>query len=188
MITVISYPLNEINYSVADPTSSESSELVQNLYVDLSATVTDEYVEITFNGVVKTLLITDEYRYEPIDVAFQNKEGAMQLITMFKERKDSTVITSEEFETNSGQGQHQFNRLNLQSRSKFTINTGFIDESHNENIKQLLYSLRTWVISNGQAIPINVSTKNFDKKTRVNDRLINYTLEFEYAFNDINNV
>jgi hypothetical protein len=188
MITVISYPLNEINYSIADPVSTNSDELIKNIWVNLADTTTDEYVEIVFNGVTTTLLITDEYRYTPVDIAFQNKEGATQVITMFKEQKDSTSITSEEYESNYGQGKHQFIKYNSQARSKFTINTGFVSEDRNETIKQLLLSERVWTISSGIATPINVSTKSLEKKTRVNDRLINYTLEFEYAFNDINNI
>ena len=188
MITVKSFPLNQINYSVTDPTSTNSNAMVQNLYVNISQATTDEYIEINFNGVVTTLLITDEYRYTPIDIAFQNKEGGTQIITMFKERKDSTSITSEEYESNFGQGNHQFQRFNVQSRSKFTVNTGFISEDRNETIKQLLYSPKVWVIESGLVTPINIGTKSLEKKTRLKDKLIDYTLEFEYAFNDINNI
>ena len=37
-------------------------------------------------------------------------------------------------------------------------------------------------------MPLNVSKKSLEYKTRQNDRLINYEFEFEYAYNEINNV
>jgi len=37
-------------------------------------------------------------------------------------------------------------------------------------------------------IPLNVVSKSFEYKTRQKDRLINYEIEFENAFNEINNI
>ena len=37
-------------------------------------------------------------------------------------------------------------------------------------------------------IPVNVSTASFTKKTSVNDKLIEYTFEFDMSFDYINNV
>ena len=75
MITVISYPNNEINYSIAEPVSNNSEEIVQLINVNIADTTTDEYIEITFNGEVIELVIQDECRYTPIDIYFLNKEG-----------------------------------------------------------------------------------------------------------------
>jgi len=50
MITVISYPNNEIDYSIVEPTSIKSGEMVKNIFVDVSEAVTDEYIEISFNS------------------------------------------------------------------------------------------------------------------------------------------
>jgi hypothetical protein len=107
---------------------------------------------------------------------------------MFKVRKDTISVTADSFEGGAPLGKHQFNTFNVQSRSKFTINSGFVTEDKNEAVKQLLLSEKVWVLEGGQAIPISVSSKSQEFKTRQNDRLINYSLEFEYAFNDINNV
>ena len=135
MITVISYPTNEINYSIANPTSVSSAEMVQNIWVDLSETITDEYVEISFNGEIVTLLIQDECRYTPLDIAFSNKEGGLQFLTFFKAKTESLSITSEDFESDRGQplyGNHQFVTYNVQGKSKFKMSSGFVSESMNE--------------------------------------------------------
>lgn len=188
MITVKSYPLNEINYSIATPNSTFSYELIKYLWVDVSEAVTDQYIEIIYNSNVVTLLITDECRYTPVDILFQNKEGALQVLTFFKARKDSMSVTSEKYEGNLGQGRHQSVKYNVTGQSKFNVNSGFVSEDLNDVYKQLLLSQRVWTIENGVEIPLNVSTSSLEFKTRQNDRLINYQIEFEYAFNEINNV
>ncbi|MEL1243537.1 hypothetical protein AAEO56_04625 [Flavobacterium sp. DGU11] len=187
-ITVISYPLNQINYTIEAQRSYYSNKMVKYLWVNIAEAVSDEFVEITYNGVVKTLLITDECRYTPIDVAFQNKEGAIQLFTFFKAKKDTISITSENFESNRPIGSHQFIKYNVNAKTKFTVNSGFITEDKNEAIRQLLLSERVWMLSGGITVPLNVSTSSQEFKNRQNDRLINYAIEFEHAYNENNNV
>lgn len=187
-ITVKSYPLNEINYTITTDDTSFSNELVKYLWVDVSEAVSDSYIEIVYNGVTKTLLITDECRYTPQDIAFQNKEGALQIMTFFKTKKDSISIDSENYEANRGHGFHQKVKFNINAQSKFSVSSGFVTEDKNETIKQLLLSEKVWLLNDGVEIPINVKSSSQEFKTRQNDRLINYELDFDYAFNEINNV
>lgn len=188
MITVKSYPLNQIDYTIATPDTIDSNEIIKYLWVDVSEATTDTYILIEYNGVVKTLLITDECRYTPQDIAFQNKEGAIQILTFFKTKKDSISINSEKYEGNRGHGNHQNIRFNVNGQSKFSVSSGFVSEDRNEDIKQLLLSERVWLLDNGIEIPLNIASNSQEFKTRQNDRLINYIIDFDYAFNEINNV
>ena len=190
-ITIISYPDNQINESIVEPTSLLSNEMVQNVWVNVAEATTDTYIEIVFNDVTTTLLITDECRYTPIDICFQNKEGALQFMTFFKARTDSLSVTNEEFEGDRGQpldGNHQYVKFNVQGKSKFKVNSGFIEESMNETVRQLLLSERVWMYSNEIFTPLNVAGKSLEYKTRQKDRLINYEIDFDYAFNEINSI
>lgn len=191
MITVISYPDNQIDYAITPPESLTAVEMVQNLWVNVSEATTDEYIEIIFNGVTTTLLITDECRYTPIDIAFQNKNGALQMLTFFKAKSESLSTSKEEFESNRGQpseGNHQYVKFNVQGRTKFKVNSGFVSEAMNETFKQLLLSERVWMYKDETFTPLNVSSSSLEYKTRQKDRLINYEIEFENAFNEINNI
>lgn len=187
-VTVISYPLNEINYSFEVEATNDSAELVKYLWVDLSEAPNDEYVEITLNGITKTLLITDECRYDPVDIAFQNKEGAMQVLTFFKARKDTMTTEKESFESNRQIGKHQFVNYNINAKMKFTVNSGFVVEERNEAFKQLLLAERVWLLQGEVAVPLNVGTSSLEFKSRNNDRLINYAIEFEHAYYENNTV
>ena len=191
IITVTSYPDNQINFSQDVGDSLLSSELVKYMFVDLSEATTDEYIEITYNGETITLLIQDECRYTPVDIYFQNKEGAEQVLTFFKAQTETLSVTSEEFQASRGQanlGNHQYIKYNVQGRQKLKVNSGFVNEEMNETFKQLFLSQRVWKYENGIFTPLNLSSKSFEYKTRQKDRLINYELEFEYAFNEINNI
>ena len=191
MITIISYPDNNINESIAEPTSFNSAEMLQNIWVKVSEAGTDEYIEVTYNGETITLLITDECRYTPVDIAFQNKEGAIVFMPFFKAKTESISTTRETFESDRGQpstGNHQFVDFNVQGRTSYKINSGFVDENMNQIVKQLLLSERVWEYVNTKYIPIKVKSTGVEYKTRQKDRLINYEMEFEYAFNEINNI
>lgn len=188
IVTVKSYPLNEIDTSFDVPNTYNSDQIIKYLWVDVSDAPTDQYIEIEYNGVLKTILITDECRYTPVDIAFQNKEGALQVMTFFKTKKETISIESEEYESNRPIGNHQFVKYNVNGKTKLSVSSGFITEDKNETVRQLLMSERVWTIVNGVKTPLNVSSKSLEFKTRQNDRLINYIIEFDHAFFENNNV
>lgn len=190
-INIKSYPNLEINRSITKTITSDSNELVQYLIIDINETTNDEYVEVTFNGETITLLITDECKYTPIDMYFINKEGGQQSLTFFKSSVEDMRVSSEEFESDRGQanlGFHQFTRFNVNAKSKFKVNSGFVDEENNEAFKQLLLSGRVWKLDNNVFVPLNLNSKSIEYKSRQKDRLINYELTFDYAYNEINNI
>jgi len=190
-VTVISYPDNILNFSGTISASTASSELIQNIFVNAGQASTDSIIEILFNGITTTLLINDECRYTPIDIAFQNKEGGVQIVTFFKSKTESLSTSNEEYEGEQGQplsGYHQFIKYNVQGRSKFKVNSGFVKEELNETFRQLFLSERVWQLQDEVYIPLNVASKSLEYKSRQKDRLINYEVEFDYAFNEINNI
>jgi len=100
-------------------------------------------------------------------------------------------VSSSEYESDTGQpslGNHQYKKYNIQGRSSFKVNSGFVEETNNEAFKQLFLSERIWVLENDAFIPINLKSKSIEYKTQQKDKLINYELDFEYAFNEINNI
>lgn len=191
MITIISYPNNTINESIAVPTSIDSAELVKYITVNVADAINEDFIEVTYNGETITLLITDECRYTTYDINFVNKEGAQQVFTMFKKRTDNISITNEKYESFRGQplqGNHQFITYNTQAKKDFKLNSGFISEDLNDTITQIMLSDRLWIRENDILTPIILKGKSLSYKTRQNERLINYELSFEYAFNEVNNI
>ena len=175
--------------------TTNSSEMVQYLWVDMvnDFPTATQYLSVTWKGTTINLDIYEEARYTPMDIMFQNKDGGMQTFTFFKDRKEETTVTDSIYESNRGQGSqgyHQFLRYNVQARNSVSASTGFIHERENEVVQQLLYSRRTWIYDPVSTIYRAVIIKDTSKqfKTKLTDRLINYTMKFEYAYNQINNI
>ena len=57
-----------------------------------------------------------------------------------------------------------------------------------EIIKQMMLSEQVWVDNGTEVLPITLNTSSLQFKKSVNDKLINYTVDFEYAFNKINDI
>jgi len=195
-VSVISFPDSEISLSTTIAATTDSRKLVRLIWINVLGTTTDKYIQVTrTDGItstqIATIIIKDEYKYTPVDIVFQNKEGGQETITFFKEKIDRLNVTKETYESDSGQpgdGNHQFRDYNVQARSGFSINSGFVHESYNEVFNELMLSKRIWIYENNTFTPINLKTGNIEYKTRNRNRLINYVTEFEYSYNEVNNI
>jgi hypothetical protein len=195
-VTVISYPNDVINETFSIPATTDSNKLVRNVWVSIPQMVSGSYIEVNHNFISEdsigiTLLVTDEWKYSPIQILFQNKYGSEQVVTFFKERSSNISVTSESFESDRGQpidGKHQFVTYNVQGREGFKMNSGFVNEATNETFKQLFLSERQWIIEGELLTPINIKSKDLTYKTQLKEKLINYEVDFEYSYNEINNI
>ena len=83
---------------------------------------------------------------------------------------------------------HQLKSFNVNGKEKITLNTGFLPENFNDVIRQLLLSEEVWIIEGSDVLPVKPISNSLDFKTSINDKVINYTLDFEYAFDKINSI
>ena len=74
------------------------------------------------------------------------------------------------------------------ARTKVLLNTEYIDECYNEVIQDIMLSEYVYIYFNTRWRTVNISTSSLTFKTSVNDRLIQYSLEMEYANQVINNI
>jgi hypothetical protein len=138
-------------------------------------------------------------KYEPYKITFINKFGALEDIYFSLVRRDSTSVKSETFKrniVNSTGGytptDHVNTTFNVVGKDRFTMNTAYVSEDYNETMEQLLLSEKIWCTSDLYSTPVvrpvKIVTKTLEKKTRLNDKLIQFEMEFEYANDKINNV
>ena len=191
-VTVLSYPNNNINNTYNLAITTDSNEIVSNLFIDCSNLGNDTSIEIKRNDVlIKELTLKQELRFNPIDIWFVNKFGVLDTLVFFKDKEDSISIDSEEYESSVGQaleGFHQYQRYNTTAKKSFKINSGFVKESNNEIFTQLLLSDKVWQFKKGVFIPLNLKSKSLEYQTKNRDKLINYEISFDYAFNEVNNI
>lgn len=177
-------------------TSDESTDAVQYACVDVSTATVDDYITITLKPGNQEFVyqVVDECRYEPLQVVFLNKYGAFDSITMFKKRTNELRATNEEFKNNYILGgtyditNHQMQKINVVGNDTFKLNSGYIDEDENALYKELILSELVYLYENSSFVPVNVDTKSIEFKDRVNNSLTQYTIDFAYAFNTINNI
>jgi hypothetical protein len=136
-----------------------------------------------------------ECKYEPIVLDFINKYGGWQRETFFKASFENLEVQSTPYNFmmtidaltyDVKQGQKQI--FNNNGSTKIKINSGWVDEKFSENLQQLLLSERVLWTKGDTKLPIRINTKSVNKEKNINNKKINYSLDFEMAFDVINNV
>ena len=186
---------------VADGGTLEASSCLTDFLRQLDIGLVDEvYVASSAGTEVIKILSTEECKYEPYKVTFVNKYGALQDLMFFKKSVESTNVTSEQFKASIFDQstlsyktyQHQQQAFLAQGKDKITMNTGYVNDDHNAVLEELLLSEQVYYTeiteTEEKVIPVIPLTKSITYKTSVNDRLANYAVEFEHAFDKINNI
>ena len=165
----------------------------------------NDFVTISSNNasypdVVITLKKVCEPKYTPLNIIFYNKFGALQNLWFFKKSMTNINITSQQFKNNildienSGGApsyalsKHQEKKFMANGKESITVNSGFYTEDHNEVVREMLLAEQVWIYNGTNTLPINLKSNTLQFKKSVNDKLISYTLSFDYAYDKINNI
>jgi len=174
----------------AGTTVAYSNEVNYLPYVHTSYLAEGNTLEIKKNTVEQktfTFKPTCEPRFTPIDCDFVNKYGAWQRIVFFKASKQTMAMNNKEhhlmpndanYDTTLGT-KHAFN-TNMETT--IVCNTGWVEESYDDVIKQLMLSERITLDS----VPVLLNTKSVQRLQSVLNEELNYQLEFKYAYQDLN--
>lgn len=147
---------------------------------------------------LKTITVTNicEPKFTNYKITFVNKYGAFQDFYVFKKTSENLNITNDLFKRNiianstatyqTYEGQRE--RYNVNGKTKLSTNTGFIKEDMNKTVEELFLSENVWIRYENKTLPIIPVSQSLDFKTSLNDKLTNYNIEFEFAFDKINNI
>jgi hypothetical protein len=130
-----------------------------------------------------------EPKYSPVLCDFINRHGGWQTLTFYKAQTNNVTAKSDEYkfmpkEVNYNPLRGQRKSFNITGSQNVILNTGWVDENYSELITDLLLS-ETILLDRK---PVNLKTQSSELKTKLKNRMINYTMEFEYNFNLINDV
>ena len=105
------------------------------------------------------------------------------------------AVTKENYKANmlSTAGEYTISKhakqtYNSKANETFTLNTDFLKEDFNSVIEELLQTEQCWILENSQTLPVIPKTASLQFKTSLDDQLIQYSIDFEYAFNKINDI
>ena len=133
-----------------------------------------------------------ECRYTAIPIDFVNKLGGWQRVFFFKASQDKLSFTSEDYNFLTSVPilnkwtitDGQTRQMNRNARRKITVNSGSVDENFKFILEQLLLSERVMV--NG--LPAKILTNDAELFKIVNKKDLNYTLEFEFAYDEVSTI
>jgi hypothetical protein len=188
----IVYTKPDLSASTTLTASSQGWRCVPRVHPSYTATGNIVKVYNAFDSLLATytFLPVCEPKYTPVVIDFINQYGAWQREFFFKASKNTLNIESNDYNVmqrviggyDTKQGQKK--SFNTNARETIAVNSGYVYEDFSSNIKQLLMSER--ILVNDK--PAICKTKSLEVMKNINNHMINYSLEFELAYNTINAV
>ena len=138
-------------------------------------------------------------KFEDHKVTFVNKNGTYEDMYFFLKVTDKLTTKRESYNSNTitasqtySINKHTIRDFNVKGSSTTKLSSGYLNESNNEKFKQLLLSEKVWItrtFNNSELVlPINIKTSSIDYKTTLNDKLVEYSIDFEDSYNAINDI
>lgn len=137
-------------------------------------------------------------KYDAYKVVFVNKHGALQDIYFFKKATKSLSTSRETYKSNVvslgssatySTTAHQYRSIDINGRDSIVLSTGYVSEDYNEPMKEMMLSEKVWMVTpDDVVVPVNIKTQDITFRTSLNDKMVEYQVEFEYAYDAINNV
>jgi hypothetical protein len=132
----------------------------------------------------------EECKYVPVIIDFVNKYGAYQREFFFKASNDTmsventeyNLLQSDSYNYNVIEGQRRM--FNTNGKKSIKVNTGWVNENFSDTIKQIMLSEKILIDSK----PAKINTKSTELFKSINTKQINYSLDFEFAYDVINSI
>jgi len=155
-------------------------------------------------------------RYDVIDLVFKNKYGVLETLSFSKVSKSTLDVEKSsynrsivDFNGNLNMNRHTKKDFNVSGMTSVVLNTDWIPEYMNESFQELMLSEEVYMVERitqpanldtGSTIggsstrptqykttPVNLKDSSFSFKKKINDKLINYTVNIEISHNQVQN-
>ena len=185
---------------LADGGTLELTECLDAFLDTIDIGLVDELYINSDSGTEIIKIITEPCsKFEPYKVTFVNKFGALQDLWFTLKSTESLTTTGETYKANIvdfhlltyATYKPQVAQYNKLGKESITLNTNYLSEEYNEVIKQLMMSEQVWITKltdTEEVLAVIPKTQSVTYKTSINDRLVQYTIDFDYAFDKINTV
>lgn len=196
---------NVYNVYVPESTAGTIQTISSEVITNQSFGVSDTVIEVHSTKIFINRINCTKYGIGQ-KITFINKFGALQDLWFFLKEVNTLTTKSEKFQRNImnfkdatnityNTIEHPVSIFNKQGKQTIKLSSGYYPEWTTAWFEELLLSEQVWFTrtdynnpSADEIIPVNVKTSNMTHKTSVNDKLIEYTIDFEEAFDYINNV
>jgi len=193
--TIVAYNGSEVIKTESYTSSDISSEQIE--YFNLFQIENLSSIVVTDDNGSETIKISvvDECKQIPSKVTFVNKFGVLENVYFVKKFVSKMQVNKESYKGNiltygdSYDSTNHVNRdFNVIAKESISLSSGFLNESYNETFKQMMLSEVVWQTKENLTLPINIKTSDITYKTSLNDKLVQYTIDFDNSFDTINNI
>jgi hypothetical protein len=157
-----------------------------------------QYYDVILKNASNTTIGTVRYyvqceaKYTPVQVAFINRFGVADFITFFKRSDERGTFTQDSYQksiyndgfTSPSLEIGKYQSFNVNSRNTLSLNTGFVDQDYDETIEDILMSEYVAVYTNSNWVSVVPNRGTIEYQKSVNTKLINYTMSFDFAFDE----
>jgi hypothetical protein len=157
-----------------------------------------QYYDVILKNAANATIATVRYyvlceaKYTPVQVGFINRFGVADFITFFKRSDESGSFTQDSYQksiyndgfTTPSLEIGKYQSYNVNSRNTLTLNTGFVDQNYDETIEDILMSEYVAVYTNSNWVSVVPQRGSIEYQKSINTQLINYTMSFEYGFDE----
>ena len=190
--TITAIPLLSTNNIVQNITYL-NSDLVNNVRILNTDTQEEIFIDVE---------VVTECIYDPVKITFVNRHGVLQDFYSYKVSKEQIKSTSDSYNRSvlnedviSGlpvlsysTTEHRKREYNKQATKSIELNTGYLPEDNNILIEEMLESEYIWLTLDNEIKPVNLTSKNVSLLTKTNDQLIKYKLNFDFSYNEVQNI
>lgn len=193
------YPLTSTgSYCINVPLIEGSDGNTYTIYLRKKLYSNNSTVYSQYMGAYK---LFTECKYNPVRVSYVGQAGGIEFLTFFKAKEDNISVKGTEYskynkfsyggnttylQYNSLDG--QTNDFNVNGTRTIKLNTGWVDENYKMKIQDLMLSENIVLYDLVSYYRVQVKSKSVKLQSNLNDKNINYTIEFDFSSNLINNV
>ena len=217
-VNSLTWKLNSSTISTVNYTDNgNQNQKIKYGTVNTAAQSYDEVVVTYDTSSTKSITLKEisECKYPVNKITFLNRWGALQDIFFFKKSIDSLDTRGEQFNRSIFKARsvsleppeegedctetitynsysttaHAKKTFNVNGVESVSLNSGFVSETANVYFEELMVSEYIWLTDSDAVVyPVTLKDSSFTYKTGLNDKLINYTMNFEKAFDLANNI
>ena len=192
---------NLVIYAGVGPANLENNSFLDAFEIKPSAQENGgvgQYYDVILKNASNTTIGTVRYyviceaKYTPVQVGFINRFGVADFMTFFKRSDESGNFTQDSYQksiyndgfTTPSLEIGKYQSFNVNSRNTLTLNTGFVDQNYDETIEDILMSEYVAVYTNSNWVSVVPQRGSIEYQKSINTKLINYTMSFEYGFDE----
>ena len=170
-----------------------NADIVNNIRILNTDTQEETFIDVE---------VVTECIYDPVKITFVNRHGVLQEFYSYKVSKEQIKSTSDSYNKSIlnedvisnipvlsyNTSEHRKREYNKQATKSIELNTGYLPEDNNVLIEEMLESEYVWLTLDNEIKPVNLTSKSVSLLTKTNDQLIKYKLNFDYSYNEVQNI